>query len=105
MMLFNEYQQKAMETRLASADMTYALLGLAGEAGEVANKAAKAVRDDWDEDRLREELKGELGDVLWMVAAICSDLHIGMNEVAQLNINKLRDRANRGKIAGSGDKR
>lgn len=85
----------------------YPALGLAEEAGEVAGKFAKAVRDNngvIDEDRKR-EIKKELGDVLWFVAELCTCLDTSLKEVAELNLLKLASRKQRGVLHGSGDNR
>ena len=94
--------------------LIYPALGLAGEAGEVANKVAKLVRDkdlmDLDpivdlemEDKL--EIARELGDVLWMVTATANDIGFDLDEIAAMNLSKLKDRAKRGTLQGSGDNR
>ena len=114
---FNLYQKEAHETasypygtigkEAHAVDYIYPALGLAEEAGEVAGKFAKAVRDNEgviDEERKREIVK-ELGDVLWFVAECCTVLRVDMDEVAELNIKKLADRKARGVIHGSGDNR
>ena len=114
---FNLYQEKAHETasypygtigkEAHAVDYIYPALGLAEEAGEVAGKFAKAVRDNEgviDEERKREIVK-ELGDVLWFVAECCTVLRVDMDTVAELNIKKLADRKARGVIHGSGDNR
>lgn len=114
---FNSYQEKAHETasypygtigkEAHAVDYVYPALGLAEEAGEVAGKFAKAVRDNEgviDEERRREIVK-ELGDVLWFVAECCTVLRVDMDTVAELNIKKLADRKARGVIHGSGDNR
>ena len=114
---FNLYQKKAHETasypygtigkEAHVVDYIYPALGLAEEAGEVAGKFAKAVRDNEgviDEERKREIVK-ELGDVLWFVAECCTVLRVDMDTVAELNIKKLADRKARGVIHGSGDNR
>ncbi len=113
----NEYQKKAHETanypsgtigkEAHAVDYVYPALGLAEEAGEVAGKFAKAVRDNdgvIDEER-RCEIVKELGDVLWFVAECCTVLRVDMDNVAELNIKKLADRKARGVIHGSGDNR
>jgi NTP pyrophosphatase (non-canonical NTP hydrolase) len=85
----------------------YPALGLAEEAGEVAGKYAKAVRDNAgviDEERKKEIVK-ELGDVLWFVSELCSSLGVSLSEVAQKNLDKLSSRKERGVIHGSGDNR
>lgn len=114
---FNLYQEKAHETANYSSgtigkeahavDYIYPVFGLAEEAGEVAGKFAKAVRDNAGViDEVRKfEIEKELGDVLWFVAECCTVLRIDMNEVAELNIKKLADRKARGVIHGSGDNR
>jgi len=111
-MTFEEYQEAAAKTatyphRNATLGWVYPATGLAEEAGEVAGKFAKVVRDDnWviTPGKKREIIK-ELGDVLWMVSAICDELNVSMAYVADLNIEKLTDRAKRGVIGGSGDNR
>lgn len=93
-----------MSVRLESADSAYAILGLAGEVGEVYSLAAKAIRDgkkfDYDQN-----IKKELGDVLWFVAAIAADNGFTLEDVAQSNINKLFKRKEAGTLQGSGDNR
>lgn len=109
-MTFDEYQRAARNTAQypgAGENLYYPTLGLAGEAGEVAEKVKKLMRDHNGQltpDR-RDALKKELGDVLWYVAALCSELGLGMGEVAELNIEKLRDRKDRGRLHGDGDNR
>jgi NTP pyrophosphatase (non-canonical NTP hydrolase) len=82
-------------------------LGLTNEAGEVAGKVKKIFRDRAGviTDADREALKLELGDVLWYVAEICTQLQIRLEDVAAANIAKLRDRTARGTMAGDGDSR
>ena len=80
----------------------YPALGLAAEAGEVANKVKKILRDgDFD----RKAVADEIGDCLWYIAALCRDLNVNMNDVARANLSKLQDRKKRGVISGSGDNR
>jgi NTP pyrophosphatase (non-canonical NTP hydrolase) len=80
-------------------------LGLANEAGELAGKVKKIFRDKGGmigaEDRAA--LKGELGDVLWYLAQICTELDLTLEEVAQANLDKLFSRLERGQIGGEGD--
>jgi NTP pyrophosphatase (non-canonical NTP hydrolase) len=82
-------------------------LGLAGEAGEVANKVKKIYRDN--DGVLRpdkaDEISSELGDVLWYVAAIATDMGVNLQEIAEWNLEKLRDRKKRNVIKGEGDQR
>ena len=87
--------------------MTYPALGLAGEAGEVAEHAKKAIRDDGGivtEERRRAMAK-ELGDVLWYVSQLASELDLELEEVAQANLEKLLSRQRRGVLSGGGDER
>lgn len=84
--------------------ITYTALGLAGEAGEVANTVKKLVRDG-DSPELRAKAKAELGDVLWYVARLAAELDVTMSGVAASNMEKLSARAARGTLQGSGDNR
>lgn len=81
----------------------YPVLGLAEEAGEVAGKFAKALRDKVVLDPV--VLKKELGDVLWMLAAIATDNSMSLADIAQTNLDKLKDRAARAVLTGHGDNR
>lgn len=107
---FTEYQTKSRKTAGYPAighPVIYPTLGLANEAGEVAGKIKKIFRD---KDGLigeaeRQALKGELGDVLWYVAQVCTELGLSLDEVAEANIEKLYSRLERGKIGGDGDDR
>lgn len=86
--------------------ITYCALKLAGEAGEVAEKVGKILyRGDVTSAPLQEILAKELGDVLWYVARLCTELNISLTDVASQNLEKLADRAERGVIKGSGDNR
>lgn len=102
---FSDYQIQAIKTAIYPADsmVTYPALGLAGEAGEVCNKIKKVIRDGTEINK--EELIGELGDVLWYLAALARDLDISLQVVAEQNIKKLQDRQQRGKLQGNGDNR
>ena len=101
----NSYQIQAMSFRTATADEAYALLNLAAEAGEVLGKVAKHIRDSGDAEVLRQDIKKELGDVMWMVAAVASDFNLTLSEVCAHNIEKLNSRKERNVITGSGDNR
>ena len=103
-MTFEEYQEQARSTAIYPRDraIVYPALGLTGEAGEVAEKVKKWIRDGTLD---KESIAKELGDVLWYIAALSGDLGISMDEIASQNIRKLQDRASRGKIQGSGDNR
>lgn len=109
-MEFFDYQTKAQTTALypnVGSNIYYPALGLGGEVGEVLNKVKKIMRDNDGNvtDELREVLKSELGDVMWYVAALASELKINLDDVAQSNIDKLKSRMERGVIKGSGDQR
>ncbi len=87
--------------------IVYPTLGLVNEAGEVAGKIKKIFRDKGGAitDADREALKGELGDVLWYLTQICTNLGLTLEEVAEANLDKLFSRLERGKIQGDGDHR
>jgi len=112
-MTLAEYQTHARSTARYPADaaLLYPVLKLAGEAGEVAEKLGKAMRDGgWTageplDEATRAALVAELGDVLWYVASVAVDLGSSLEEVAERNVAKLSDRAARGVIHGSGDER
>ena len=106
-MNINTYQQHASETAIYKDKLIYPTLGLAGEAGEIANKVKKILRDNSGnlQESVREDLICELGDVLWYIAALATDLNVELSEVANKNIEKLNSRKNRGAIGGSGDNR
>lgn len=125
-MEFNEYQKGALETAQYpkvevpsvieeekefnvshQAGYVYPALGLVGEAGEVAEKVKKLIRDKnglYDEKDV-EEIKKELGDVLWYIATLSHEFGIELNDIATTNYEKLKSRAERNKIQGSGDNR
>lgn len=106
----NAYQDAARSTAAypdVGSNPIYPTLGLSGEAGEVADKVKKVLRDrggEFDRD-VREAIKLELGDVLWYVALLSSELGFDLDEIAMANLDKLASRASRGRIAGSGDQR
>lgn len=107
---FGEYQRQSRKTwSLIHTDhaIVYPTLGLANEAGEVAGKVKKIFRDREGRisDADREALKGELGDVLWYLAQIATELDLSLEEIASANLSKLFDRLERGKIKGDGDNR
>ena len=104
-MNFRDYQEVAASTAIypESAKLTYPLLGLAGEVGEVCEKAKKHIRDGRELDK--EDMKKELGDVLWYLSAVARDLDIDLQDVAVSNIEKLQSRKDRGVLQGSGDNR
>ena len=83
----------------------YPTLGLAGEAGEVAEKVKKIIRDNKNIVDEREDIAKELGDVLWYVAAVARDIGFKLEAIAEMNIEKLESRKERGVIQGNGDNR
>jgi NTP pyrophosphatase (non-canonical NTP hydrolase) len=108
-MQLSEYQQLSRRTAEYPRDawLTYPSLGLAGEAGEVAEHAKKAIRDDRGEitDERRLAMAKELGDVLWYVAQLASELGLELEDIAQANLEKLGSRQRRGTLSGGGDDR
>jgi NTP pyrophosphatase (non-canonical NTP hydrolase) len=117
---FNKYQSEASKFNIVNQDYStlnhfrisseyfyYLVMGLAGEAGEVANKAKKVIRDDdyMITEVKVDELKNELGDVLWYLSELSRYLKIPLSDIANFNIEKLTERMNSGTIGGSGDKR
>ncbi len=110
-MEFNEYQKRALETALHKKEhkVIYPALGLGNEAGEVMGKIKKWLRgDDGDgtmSDERKQALKEELGDVLWYLAVLARDLDLELDNIAQVNIDKLQSRKERGILKGDGDKR
>jgi NTP pyrophosphatase (non-canonical NTP hydrolase) len=107
---FSNYQRESRKTwNIISVDhpIVYPTLGLVNEAGEFAGKIKKIFRDKEgviSEDD-RQALKHELGDVLWYLTQICTELDLTLDEVAEANIEKLFSRLERGKIRGEGDHR
>ena len=108
-MEISEYQRLARRTAEYPRDawLAYPALGLAGEAGEVAEHAKKAIRDDAGvlSSERRAAMARELGDVLWYVAQLASELSLDLDEIAEENLQKLLSRQRRGVLSGSGDNR
>lgn len=109
-MEFNEYQEKSRKTALypnKDNNFIYPTLGLCGEAGEVAEKIKKVIRDEGGKisAEKKQELVKELGDVLWYVSQIATELGLSLDEIANTNIEKLYSRLERNKLHGSGDNR
>ena len=107
---FSDYQTRSRKTAKyppIGHPVIYPVLGLANEAGEVAGKVKKIFRDKGGVIGAaeREALKGELGDVLWYLAQVCTELDLPLDEVAEHNIEKLYSRLERGTIGGDGDNR
>ena len=106
-MNFSEYQERANETAIYPEEykLIYPTLGLAGEAGEVAEKIKKIVRDGKDIKAEAHEIAKELCDVLWYVAAVARDINYSLQVIAAMNIQKLESRKERGVLQGNGDNR
>lgn len=127
-MHLNQYQEKAMSTCMPSSEnFSYMFLNLVGEVGEFASKVAKAIRKEklaigWKEEsqeadennlfptcsyfdwkEMDEELKKEAGDILWQLAGVCTIMNWNLDEVAQMNLDKLAARKAVGTIDGNGD--
>ena len=105
----NDYQAAARRTAIYAERhrVIYPALGLASEAGEVAGKIKKVLRDHGgDFARVPTgALKDELGDVLWYVAVLAGDLGLSLDQIASDNLAKLRSRLARGRLGGAGDER
>ena len=103
------YQKVALTTAIYPREQAiiYPTLGLTGEAGEVANKVKKIIRDGSDskDERLVSEIKSEIGDCLWYIAVLASDFDIKLSDIASANLEKLEKRKEKGTIHGSGDDR
>jgi NTP pyrophosphatase (non-canonical NTP hydrolase) len=103
------YQKVALTTAIYPREQAiiYPTLGLTGEAGEVANKVKKIIRDgsNKDDDSLVSEIKSEIGDCLWYIAVLASDFNIKLSDIASTNLEKLANRKKNNTIHGSGDAR
>ena len=109
-MTFEEYQKKSRRTALypyLDRNFIYPALGLCGEAGEVAEKVKKIMRDENGivTEEKKQEIQKELGDVLWYVAQLATEFDLQMEDVAANNISKLFSRLERNQIHGDGDNR
>lgn len=109
-MEFSEYQKQSRKTAIYPSigfSFVYPAFGLAGESGEVLEKLKKVLRDKNGiiDQETKEQLEKEIGDVLWYISNLSTELKIDLNEVAEKNLKKLFDRQNRNKLHGSGDNR
>lgn len=120
-MELREYQQRAMTTCTESSNnFSYMMLNLVGEVGEFASKIAKEVRKDrmqvnksklhmtegnYMKVEFDEELKKEAGDILWQLSGLCSVMGWSLEDIAQMNLDKLASRKERNVIVGDGDNR
>lgn len=111
MVSFDEYQAGALTTAKSNndefKDLMHWALGVTGEAGEIAEKFKKIIRDKDGEisDSDKAELSKEIGDVLWYLAVLAHQLGLSFDEIAKDNLEKLKSRKERGVIGGSGDNR
>lgn len=110
MLTFTDYQGRSRATAVYPAhdpSFVYPALGLAGEAGEVSEKLKKIIRDKGGrlDDESRDALQKELGDVLWYVAQLATELGLSLESIANANLAKLESRQQRGVLGGSGDNR
>lgn len=109
-MTFEEYQKLSRKTAvypIVGEKFVYPALGLAGESGEVVEKIKKIVRNDKGKvtDEARSEIFKELGDVLWYISQLATELDLSLEEIATTNIKKLADRQQRGVLHSQGDNR
>lgn len=119
-MILAKYQELIKKTAIypKTIGIAYCALGLAGEAGEVANKIKKLYRDtpllarviveegtDSITDAIKPDIKAELGDVLWYITALAQEFDLSLEEIMEYNMEKLLDRRNRNVLGGSGDNR
>lgn len=107
---FDFYQKQSATTAIYPHDsfnlvLAYLTLGLNGEAGEVAEKVKKMIRDGRDIEDVRPEIAKELGDVLWYATQLCTELDLRLDAVAEGNLDKLKLRQENGTLSGSGDTR
>lgn len=107
---FKKYQEESRKTAIypnKGENFVYPALGLAGESGEVCEKIKKIIRDNnfQIDDSRRKEIEKELGDVLWYVSNLATELKIDLNDVAENNIEKLKSRQDRNQLHGNGDNR
>jgi len=106
----NFYQEQALTTAIypnQGKNFAYPTLGLLGEAGEVADKLKKVIRDNDGvlTDTVKDAVAKELGDVMWYLAVLAHELDYDLATIAQINLDKLASRLERGVISGSGDNR
>ena len=108
---FKEYQNASKKTDkgtiIKDSQIAYYALGLVDESGEVAGKIKKLYRD-YDgklTEEYKKEIAKELGDVIWYLSQMCTKLDLNLEDVAQMNIDKLYSRLERNKITGDGDNR
>lgn len=108
-MKFSDYEEDAAKTAIYPQDskIIYPTLGLNGEAGEIAEKVKKVIRDSGGHFNVnhKAEIGKEIGDVLWYLTALAHDIGLTLEDCAAVNLEKLRNRQERGVLGGSGDNR
>ena len=104
---YQEQSRKTYNDIETNDPIVYPTLGLVNEAGEVAGKIKKIFRDKGGKvsEADKQALKAELGDVLWYLTQICTNLGLSLEDVAEANLDKLFSRLERGTIGGDGDNR
>ena len=106
---FDMYQKVAKTTAIYPREQAiiYPTLGLTGEAGEVANKVKKIIRDGTDKNNedMVQAISSEIGDCLWYIAVLADDIGFKLSDIANINLEKLANRKKNGTIQGSGDNR
>lgn len=104
---FDDYQDTTPKTAVypKERELEYLLYGLCSEVGELHGKVKKVVRGDKSMDESLAAVEGEIGDILWYISQLCNHFDFRMMSVAYHNIQKLRTRAEEGKIKGEGDER
>jgi len=110
-MKLNEYQEEASRTAIFPNELpdfldvgqVYTVLGQSGESGEIQEKLKKAIRED--DKQYVEDMRDEVGDVLWYLSQVCEEFDWDMGEIAEDNLDKLQDRQERGQLTGEGDDR
>lgn len=108
---FDEYQSQAEATAIFPDELpefvetgqVYTVLGASGETGEIQEKLKKAIRED--DPSYIEDMRDEVGDVLWYLSQVCEEFGWSMGEIADDNLAKLQDRQERGQLTGEGDDR
>ena len=103
----SDYQKQAKETAIfpPATALEYLTLGLVGEAGEIANKVKKIIRDKLPPENWKHDLPSEIGDVLWYCAVLADYLDYDLGKIMENNLEKLHSRKKRGVLGGSGDNR
>lgn len=107
---FDNYQEECKKTAVypnIGKNYTYPTIGLMGEAGEVANKVKKLIRDDESviTEEKRSDISHEIGDMMWYIAQLSTELNLKLSDVVKENLEKLAKRKEENKLHGSGDNR